>query len=236
MLGLPVIGRVRVASLHWGRTRPGVLRSGDAGSVGAALDQALGGHVGGQAGVGVDAVDARHQRDATAGRGHGAVHAVGARSRRARVGQGPVVHDRRQRRLQTGAMLAGISLAVGTSVRGNFRVPKLPAVEPAAHWRTASPTRIGSASLLGDHVPRRRCRCRPGRHQMASSARRRRGCCSVTPARGFGTVSPVPSGRLRRGGSVDSQQALCSTSAGAASSSRKKPILVAVAPFLAVEA
>ena len=45
------------------------------------------------------------------------------------------------------AMLAGIWLPVGTSVRGNFRVPKFPALEPAAHSSTTSPTRIGSASL-----------------------------------------------------------------------------------------
>ena len=30
-------------------------------------------------------------------------------------------------------MFAGISLPVGTSVRGNFSVPKFPALDPASH-------------------------------------------------------------------------------------------------------
>ena len=117
------------------------------GSVGATLDQALGGHVGGQAGVGVDAVDAG-DRVSLRRRADCAVHAVGAQAGESRVGQRRRWTSGAQRRLEArahvrrGSRWRSARRSAGTSGCRSFRRS-----EPAAHSSTASPTRSGSASL-----------------------------------------------------------------------------------------
>src|SRR5215203_5510171 len=51
------------------------------------------------------------------------------------------------------AMFSGRSVAAVVPLRGSLRVPKLPSLDPCAHWSTAVPTRMPNACEAADQVP-----------------------------------------------------------------------------------
>src|SRR5688572_12185036 len=95
-------------------------------------------------------------------------------------------------------MLTAMSLEGVVSLRGKSRVPKFPEPTSDAHWRNDWPTRMGSASSLGDHWPAASVPCQTRTYQTPSVAVTPDGMSSSTVTAAFGAgeglVYPVPGG------------------------------------------